>query len=458
MIALTQVLLGASDANLKAIENGRRDLARQRAAAHREGIALSPWHPERPLPPPEQNAALVYEQLTHLLKEKPFDEPLLTAALRVSSRHAYGASDVAAARRLVSERRDVLMLVRQATDRHSCAFPRQWSLGNAITYPEIGPARDAARLLTMESILLALDGRYKEAITNQCRGFRIAAQIASNGVLIHYVGAIACETITLFGLEEILRQAGPNAAAAEQVRAAIAANRPSFSLRRTLEGDLLQDMAAMDEFRALGFQTVYVLSSQDASTAEAQAAIEFWERTPRLQEAWLSWVDAAEADSPRPPAPRVRDHRAASPDPRASRPPMGCGAQVPLGRYGVPVRTVLLPQLTGAISKEAAVRARERVLMGAAAVLAYRSRQGRWPDRLEEADPRLPPDLLTGRSLQYRREGDGFVIYSAGEDGRYDGGRPGVPLDTRQVVFRYPAPPPRSDSAGGSPPAAALRD
>ena len=33
-----------------------------------------------------------------------------------------------------------------------------------------------------------------------------------------------------------------------------------------------------------------------------------------------------------------------------------------------------------------------------------------------------PVDPFTGKPLEYRREGDGFLIYSAGPDGRDDGG------------------------------------
>src|SRR5439155_18581248 len=71
-------------------------------------------------------------------------------------------------------------------------------------------------------------------------------------------------------------------------------------------------------------------------------------------------------------------------------------------------------------------RAREEVVMTGAALLAYRARRGAFPDRLEEAIPAPPRDPFSGRPLKYRREGDGFVVFSVGPEGAFDGGEPGA--------------------------------
>jgi hypothetical protein len=204
MTRLFQVILGVDDANLDRIETGPRDLARQRAAARREGIPLTPREFQRPSPPPELDAAPIYAQLTRLLKEKPLDSKLEEAASRLGSRYSYGPEDVAAARKLLSDRQDVVALVHHATDRPYCDFRRDWSLGSSLTFPEYAPARSAARLLRTESYLLVLDGRYREAVANQARGFRVAADVAPDGMLIAYLVGIACDAITLAGMEDLL--------------------------------------------------------------------------------------------------------------------------------------------------------------------------------------------------------------------------------------------------------------
>ncbi len=68
------------------------------------------------------------------------------------------------------------------------------------------------------------------------------------------------------------------------------------------------------------------------------------------------------------------------------------------------------------------------VLRVALVLAAYRARHGRYPERLEELVPQwlaeVPPDLFSGRRLIYRREGDGYVLYSVEVDGRDHGGPP----------------------------------
>jgi hypothetical protein len=60
------------------------------------------------------------------------------------------------------------------------------------------------------------------------------------------------------------------------------------------------------------------------------------------------------------------------------------------------------------------------------AVRLFHHERGRWPDRLDELVPDyfalLPPDPYTGRQLIYRRQPDGFVLYSTGPDQIDNGG------------------------------------
>ncbi|MCK7476509.1 MAG: hypothetical protein M0C28_02210 [Candidatus Moduliflexus flocculans] len=57
----------------------------------------------------------------------------------------------------------------------------------------------------------------------------------------------------------------------------------------------------------------------------------------------------------------------------------------------------------------------------------YKSRTGQYPDGLEALVPDLltevPIDPFTGKPLVYRREGEGFIVYSLGSNQKDDGGR-----------------------------------
>jgi hypothetical protein len=441
---LLQLGVGTSEENLDRIETGTRDLARQRDAARREGIPLAPEEFQRPLPPAELNAASIYTKLTQLLKEKPIDEKAQNAATRLGSRYQHGPENVTTARKLLADRADVMALIHQATDRPKCVFQRDWSLGPELRFPEFSAARTAVRLITVESLLLARDGRYSEAITNQARGLRLAAHIAPDGTLIAYLVATACETLALYGMQEILYLSGPDARVAEQMRTAIGANRPSYSMRRALEGEVMLQIGAMNLCRRLGPQTIFMLAGK--SQEEARKLATPFEQSQAGQRFWKLLADAGEADilgkmrrafaiiqRPYPERKRLSQQWSDSITDRS----MGV-----VGIFGAEV----LPVMGLGGEKEMHVRALEDAVMTGAAVLTYKARHGEWPDRLEQAVSLPPIDPFTGQPLKYRRTEEGFVVYSLGASGRDDGGQippPGTRAEDWKSVFRYPAPPPR---------------
>jgi hypothetical protein len=453
LAGLLQIGAGASAGNLELIETGPRDRARQRAAARREGIPLTPQEFQRPSPPPEQDAAPIYEQLTRLLKEKPLDEKLELSAERLGSRYQYGTEDVAAARKLLADRQDVMALVHQATDRPQCVFQRDWLRAPSLLFPEFAPMRAAARLLKVESYLLALDGRCAEAVANQTRGFHLAAHAAADGTLIANLAALACEAITLQGMEDILYLAGPNAAAAEMVRAAVDANRPEYSLRRVLEGEMMFQAADMKLIRHYGPRTLFTMSGE--SQAKAREMVKPLEQSRMGRRLWKLLTDASEADMLR----RMRRALAIVQRPYPERKRLAQQwddsiADRSTGVAGI-FGAMLLPALSQSGPKVLTIQSLEKVVMASAEALAYRAKHGDWPDRLEQFLLYPPIDPFTGRPLKYHRIPDGFVVYSLGESGRDDGGQvpsPGTSARDWKSVFRYPAPPPRPYPPPETPP------
>jgi hypothetical protein len=89
-----------------------------------------------------------------------------------------------------------------------------------------------------------------------------------------------------------------------------------------------------------------------------------------------------------------------------------------------------LPLGTDSTSADLLRQAKCRLLQADLALRMYRHDNGRWPDSLDEllpaylsAVPLDSYDLYPDQPLRYRREGDGFVLYSAGQDGVDNGGR-----------------------------------
>ena len=77
------------------------------------------------------------------------------------------------------------------------------------------------------------------------------------------------------------------------------------------------------------------------------------------------------------------------------------------------------------------------------ALRAFRAETAQFPRKLGELVPNflreLPLDPFSERPFVYRRQGEGYVLYSVGENGRDDGG------EQEDPDVYYPEPEPRKD-------------
>ena len=419
---------------------GPANLAREEAAARQEGIPLSAGQLQRPLPPPSQNAAPLYVKLTKLLHDKPLHLPKYAEGMYAF--HAYTPQQVAAVRKALASRQDVMTLVHRAADRPQCVFVRDWGKGLDLTFPEYQPMREAARLVETESYLLARDGRYAEAVSNQARGFHIAKHAASDPVLISYLVGNACESITLAGMQSILALAGPNAAVSGQVQRATRSDFAPLPLRVPI----VNEAAAMEPvFRQLhqgqhqgihwldeslqGLISGKGIASDPQHSRESVSPVEekLVSYTIDVQRAnYLSDVRrmVAAADVP------SKERRVVYATP--------VDASAPSARDGARTMSfILLPDGQKLDEDDVRLKAREAVTLAAAALLAERARTAAYSGGL----PQGFLDPFTSKPLLYRREGGGFAVYSVGPTGHFDGGRPGQKVPGQESLFRYPAVP-----------------
>jgi hypothetical protein len=74
------------------------------------------------------------------------------------------------------------------------------------------------------------------------------------------------------------------------------------------------------------------------------------------------------------------------------------------------------------------IAAHLRLLIAELALRCYQSEQGRAPTNLEQLVPayrqRVPTDPFSRRPMIYRPKGTNWLLYSVGEDGVDDGGKP----------------------------------
>ena len=422
----------------KQIENGPADLAQARAAALKEGLLLDASKMQRPLPSPWMNAAPLYTQLTQMLKENPL--PLPPYAQSMGASHSYTPEQIAAVRKIYESRQEVWTTLHMAAETEQCVYTHDWSKEN-VFFPELVTFRNNERLLKTETYLLAVQGKYNYAVHNQAHGFQIAAHAASDPTLINYLVAEACESLSVQGMEDILTLSGPNKDVAAEVTEAVKSSRPKLSLRYALSGETVLQARNFQQMRAAvakdGLSGLSAAISQMTDTANPAKSLEAASAADK--QFGLNWLDASEA---------IILHRmcalsAASDAPLAAR--RLAFAQNAPSDTGQPMTALdLLPNLQMFALRTMAdlparSQAQEDVLLAGAAAMAVWTKKEGFPDAL----PETVIDPFTNKPLGYRREGaNGFVVYSGGLDGTFDGGKPGERAPG-QIVFRYPieAPP-----------------
>ena len=421
----------------KFVAAGPATLAREDAAARALGIPLTPAAKQAPLPPTPQNAAPLYTQLTALLHAKPLGLPKYAEGM--SAFHSYTPAQIAAVRRTLAARPDVMRLVHQAARRPQCVFVRDWSHPLAATFPEFRTQREAARLLETESYLLARDGKYSEAVATQALGFRVAEHAASDHVLIAYLVGCASESITLTGMQSILEIAGPNAAVAASVKNAVQTQQSHLSLRDAMAGETDFGVAIFGPMHAAEGQGVdAVLAAGTFPTGTAHAIPPSFQERQRLHaliDAWeadyLSRMCPLVAASDQPPAVRRAAYAALEAQ-------VAHDSNDPAGVTHL-FTDVTLPVFSHIDENATRTQARVSVTQAAAALMAQKAKTGAFPETL----PAGLTDPYTNQPLNYRREGaNGFVVYSVGAAGGFTGGKPGDKFTPSQVSFRYPALPP----------------
>ncbi len=413
------------------IESGPADLASARAAALKEGLVLDPEKLQRPLPPEGQNAAPLYIKLAKMLKDRPLNLPLYAQPLRGGQN--YTPEQIAAVNHIYTRRPEVWVLLHQAADAPQCVGVRDWKNLFGNVFPSLAVYREAERLLTTETCLLAAEGNYTDAVKNQTRGFRVAQQVASDPTLINYLVGVACDSIALSGMRDILTQAGPNAEVAAKVLQAIKMSHAPLSLRTALAGDMTLQSAILEGVRdALQKNGLPAMESVLSEAAGSEkGTIDFSKTTPADKVFAFQWLDASEAIFLN----RLRVLILASDLPLAARRAVFMSRTETKSSPLFLLPNIMLPSFERMADQPARMSAQEAVVEAGADAIGRWTKDGGFPVSL----PGTFSDPFTDKPLGYRREGaNGFVVYSAGPEGTFDGGKAGMKTPPGQIAFRYP--------------------
>jgi hypothetical protein len=404
----------------------------QVANARRMGLPLSLRELDSP-PAPTANAAPIYQKLGHMLRAYPLNSKEL-ALEGLSTPPMPTDRALGFARQALAHRVKYLQMIHQAAMMPACSFSHDWSAKDpeSIMFPEIDTFRESSLLLTGQSVLMATDGQTLQAVQNEALNFRLADQILGDRILWAYKVACAIDTTTFNTMQKILYMSHGDPKVAQAVEAAVAQGWHPRSLATSLESEVAFQQGMVSYVRSEGPQP---FSDTLAPTMELYGLKDERAGSP----AWNRLMDANAAVLLREMSEAIL--ATGEPFPAAHRRMKGIVADSMKQTPSHILSKALVPDLASFATLQASDHARAEITQTAAAVLSWQAAHAALPDSLSTIMPVVPEDPFSGKSLRYKKEDAGFIIYSVGPFGTFDGGSPNSEPPVSESLFRYPLPP-----------------
>lgn len=387
--------------------------------------------------PDEQNAAALYQKVFRLDFDNPgYSDDLLSSTPGAQAVYDYLSGDVgpATVRPVLTsiQVEHALDLLREGAHRPAAVFPIDWSEHARILFPQYARYREATRWLSARALLDAHLGDMDAAVDRIETALRMSRHVDDDPILIGTLVAIAMQAIAMDGAERALSEGpAPSPQAAQRLQEVARSIDNDEALNRALRGEAAMRIDLMREVALEPDTAREMFSNVDSGDP--------WDRVLSLYHLRIM-RPVRNADVIACLEETEDQIRVAQGLTRLRQPP---SAKMPglLGKLGVPgtlplVRMVGMPTWDRARQKTEFAQQHVDLLDVALDLKLHKATHGEYPPTgadLEAAlGRRLPEDRYTNKPLKYRREGDGFVLYSVGPDGDDDGG-----LDRGDPGFDY---------------------
>ncbi len=380
--------------------------------------------------PATQNAAPVYLQVFHVSFDPSSQASRSSSDLAGLSRDEVERLDDyrlgrerdknAAAVRGILERpqvADTLAALKQASEYPKAVFPIKWQLGYSVILPHLAKFRSATRLVAVQAIVLAEDNRLEEALDWCLTGLRVADHAAQEPSLVAQLVATAMRDMIFGAIEEIISDHPLPSTTMQSLQQHLQGVDVYGSFDGGLRSEAAQGCSMFAQFRT-DAQVVHDLM-QDTIGHPALSHIWgvycSWLGQPlrNFDEATFLRLMARQVQaSGRPYLEAKAELDAIEPQLREARMAM--------------LSAMIVPVYARVYSKRDASVTRVDLCRIALALKSYKSHHGQYPQNLAQLQHELPwtlpKDVFSGRDFIYRRQAEGFLIYSVGPDFDDDGG------------------------------------
>jgi hypothetical protein len=381
------------------------------------------------MPPLDDNALPVYNLLAELFATRKAASN--SVASLISGNKPPTAESIRQLRMLVTPNSDLLLLIHKAASKNACVFPRDWSKGSdQFLFPEFATMRDAARWLIAEGLVKAAGGDGKGAIDAVSDNYAIANQASLDiPTGISVLVSIAIQNITLASMQKILYLTGGDSVTATAIEESISSKFLPVDIKSAIRFEMaaedkdihieIPDTVMPDDVRS------FVKSlAPDARVPDGLTAAQFLnEDLPPLLSRMRVLSDIIDG-----PLDRVHVLGAA------------IASESRSGGITDLVESMSLPTYVQIADRRAQSIAQARVLRVGAEALTYFAKTGSYPQSLLQIDATNATDPFGNGLLGYRQEPGGFVVYSAGDGGKYDASDLSSAPKSSEPTFRWPLP------------------
>lgn len=319
-----------------------------------------------------------------------------------------------AARKVVAKHKNILPLLKEATSRPKCQFPVNWEDGPSAIFPHYAPMKKLSQFICANTLIEAHAGRMDEAIQSIELGFKVSELLKDDPIIIGQLIRVAMIKITSKSLRETLEHGSINEAQARRLYDILAQIDMYPGFDKAMLGERCCCINIFDLIRkepsALWWlsntgnggctppdnkiiQRVIVGIWRPFLYADEMFALKFWDKQIELM---------------RLPYREMYPRRSAL-DIEDSNP-----------FYTFPLAPITCPVFMEATSGRDAASAEVAACRIILILQVYKGRYGAYPASPDELRTKIgwniPKDVFSDKDFIYKRQGNGFLFYSIGQN------------------------------------------
>jgi hypothetical protein len=293
-----------------------------------------------------------------------------------------------------------LARLRSASRRPYSVFPVDWSQGPAIVFPHMARFRRATQLVAAQAVLLARQGRSQEALGWWGVSLRMSDHAASEPTLIGQLVGYSMQATAFRSLRAVLDDLRIPPESAARMDETLRSIDLRATLIQALQTERVWGMSVFQVHASPGKKGMGGVVGRSMMALYELGQLETMERALEIvrDPCYLA-------------APRLRT----------------LARDIHHGRKYVLARNAAATLLPSVMKRDSSI-ANIDLCRIALALKAYEYQRHAYPATLGELKATIhwtiPKDPFSGKNYVYHRQGEGFIIYSLGENMKDDGGRP----------------------------------